>query len=65
MFLDPMFVLYGDDEHSEGERRYTAVGMSQGDRLVRVSYTERGDSIRVISAREPETWEICDYEEGD
>lgn len=50
--------------HSIGEQRFLTIGRSNQDRILIVSYTERGDVIRIISAREAEPKEIRAYEEG-
>jgi len=51
VFDDPLFVDYYDPDHSDDEHRYIIVGQSRDHRLLIVSYTERGDVIRLISAR--------------
>ena len=51
VFYDPLSATFNDPEHSIGEERYITVGYSSTHRLFVVSYTERGDEIRVISAR--------------
>lgn len=53
-----------DDEHSEGERRFLMVGESAQNRLLIVSYTERENKVRIISARELTAKEKRDYEHG-
>lgn len=40
-----------DPDHSLDEDRYLMFGVSKGGKYVVVSYTERGDRIRLISAR--------------
>ena len=40
-----------DPDHSLDEDRYLIFGVSKGGRYLVVSYTERGDRIRLISAR--------------
>jgi uncharacterized DUF497 family protein len=40
-----------DLEHSIGEFRFITFGISSRERLLAVSHTERGDVVRVISAR--------------
>ncbi|MFQ4138491.1 BrnT family toxin [Nodosilinea sp. PGN35] len=51
-FNDPFYVDFYDPDHSEDEARYLIIGTSSQGRLLIVSYTERGDAIRLISARE-------------
>ena len=64
VFDDPLYVDFYDPDHSEDEERYLIVGESKRGRLLIVSYTERGDSIRLISARELTRTEREAYEEG-
>jgi uncharacterized DUF497 family protein len=52
IFDDPLYVDFYDPEHSSHEPRYIVIGMSQSGRLLIVSYTERSETIRLISARE-------------
>lgn len=49
---DPLGITIYDPDHSEEEDRYITIGTSTGGRLLMVSHTERGDQIRIISARE-------------
>lgn len=49
VFEDPQYIEIYDFEHSDGEERYIAIG-KVGDVLF-VVFTERGESIRLISAR--------------
>jgi uncharacterized DUF497 family protein len=64
VFDDPLYVDFYDPDHSEDEERYLIVGESNRGRLLIVSYTERGDSMRLISAREVTRTEREVYEEG-
>ena len=64
VFDDPFYVDFFDPDHSENEERYLIVGESNRDQLLIVSYTERGNSIRLISAREVTRTEREIYEEG-
>ncbi len=49
---DPLYVDFYDPDHSYEELRYLVVGESRLGRLLIVSYTQRGDTIRLIIARE-------------
>ena len=49
-FNRPVFLLE-DAKHSRRERRYNVLGRTNGDRLLSVIFTRRGDLVRVISAR--------------
>jgi len=64
VFNDPLYIDFYDPDHSEDEERYLIVGQSNRGQLLIVSYTERGDSIRLISAREVTRTEREAYEEG-
>ena len=52
VFDDRLYVDFYDPDHSDEEDRYIIIGSSRRGRLLIVSYTERGDAIRLISARE-------------
>ena len=64
VFDDPLYVDFYDLDHSEDEERYLIVGKSNRGRLLIVSYTERRELIRIISAREVTKSEREAYEEG-
>lgn len=63
VFDDPLYVDFYDPDHSFDEHRYLIVGESQQGRLLIVSYTERGNAARLISAREVTPAERKAYEE--
>jgi uncharacterized protein len=64
VFEDPLYVDFFDPDHSENEERYLIVGKSIEERLLIVSYTERRDTTRIITAREVTRSERESYEEG-
>ncbi|AFY36413.1 BrnT family toxin [Calothrix sp. PCC 7507] len=64
VFDDPLYVDFYDPDHSGDEQRYLIVGESNQRRLLIVSYTERGDSMRLISARVVTSAEREAYQEG-
>ncbi|AFY94839.1 BrnT family toxin [Chamaesiphon minutus] len=64
VFDDPLYIDFYDPAHSDDEDRYLIVGESNQRRLLIVSYTERGNLIRLISAREVTRTEREVYEEG-
>jgi uncharacterized DUF497 family protein len=64
VFDDPLYVDFYDPDHSSKEHRYIIIGESRQGRLLVVSYTERGDVTRLISAREVTRSEREAYEEG-
>jgi uncharacterized protein len=51
VFYDPLSATFDDADHSLGERRYITIGFSSRDRLLVVSHSERGQALRIISAR--------------
>jgi uncharacterized DUF497 family protein len=63
-FGDPFGMVVDDPRHSVGEIRMALLGYSQANRLLAVMFTERGDRIRLISARTATRRERKDYEEG-
>ena len=63
VFDDRLYVDFYDPDHSDGEQRYIIIGQSQQGRLLMVSYTERDDTIRIISSREVTRTEREAYEE--
>lgn len=63
VFDDPLFVVFADQDHSIEERRLIIMGESLRGRLLVVSYTERGELTRLISAREATRKERRTYEE--
>ena len=65
VFQDTLSITIGDPEHSESENRFVDVGMSHRGQLLVVSYTEREDRIRIISARPATRAERKSYEETD
>ena len=62
-FGDPFAVDKSDDREDYSEDRYNLVGMREA-RLLHVTYTYRGDRIRIISARLAERRERRWYHEG-
>ena len=65
VFADPLSLTIPDPLHSEEEDRFVTMGMSIKGRLLVVVHTERGDTIRIISARLATPRERRDYERGD
>jgi len=64
VFDDVLSVTVPDPDHSVEENRLIIVGLSHRGRLLIVSHAERGDRIRIISARELKRTERTAYEEG-
>ncbi len=62
VFNNPLALIFEDDLHSEQEHREIIIGHSQQNRLLLVSFTERPQAIRIISARIVTQREREDYE---
>jgi uncharacterized DUF497 family protein len=62
VFGDPLEVTIPDPDHSDGESRFLSIGVSREGRLLVVAYTERQDSVRIVSAREATPRERRCYE---
>ena len=63
VFLDPLSVIIDDPDHSLGEQRNIIIGYSNRGRLLVVVHIDRGDNIRIISARPCTRYERRIYEE--
>ena len=63
VFGDTFSVTAFDPDHSMGESRYIIIGMSKLFRLLMVAFAERGERIRIISARSLSRAERKAYEE--
>jgi uncharacterized protein len=64
VFNDPFSITISDSEHSADESRFIDIGdigLSNHGRLLVVVYTEREESIRVISSRKASKREIQIY----
>jgi len=64
VFSDALSVTVPDPDHSTEEDRYITVGMSGRFRLLMVAHAERGERVRIISARELTRTEREAYERG-
>ncbi len=64
VFSDPLAVIFNDEWHSETEEREIIIGYSNNNRLLLVSFAERSDKVRLISAREATRKERQDYEKN-
>jgi hypothetical protein len=51
IFYDPLSATFDDMDHSVDEQRLITIGYSSHKRLLLVAHTERGKTIRIISAR--------------
>jgi len=64
VFGDPLSLTIDDPLHSKHEKRFVTMGESIRRRILVVVHTERGDNIRIISARVATRRERRIYEEG-
>ena len=63
VFGNPLSITYPNPDHSIDEDRFITIGESRQGRLLMIAHTERGDNIRIISAREATRQERQFYEE--
>ena len=63
-FKDTLSLTIHDPLHSNEEDRFTLIGNSVQNRLLVIVHTERGDKIRIISARKTTKKERKQYEEN-
>jgi uncharacterized DUF497 family protein len=61
---DALSTTFPDPDHSIDERRYLTIGASLAGRILVVAHTDRGEAVRLISARPASPKERRFYEEG-
>ena len=61
-FEDDLSATFPDSDHSRGEARLITYGLGVDGKLLVVSHTERGDTIRIFSARAATNKERKRYE---
>jgi hypothetical protein len=64
VFDNALAAIFDDEAHSVGEKREIIIGHSQSNRLLLISFTERPNAIRIISARLATRREREDYEQS-
>lgn len=64
-FQDTLSLAIDDPLHSIDEERVVLIGISNKNRLLVVVHTERGDNIRIISARKATKEERKNYESNE
>jgi len=64
VFGDPVSVTIPDPAHSQTETRFIILGRSHQGKLLVVIHTERGDNMRIISARHAGRRERKSYEKA-
>jgi len=63
VFGDALAITYSDPDHSVSEQRFITIGSSNSTRILVVAHTDRGNNIRIISARKATSHERKHYEE--
>ena len=63
VFQDPLGITVSDPDHSDDEDRYITIGAAATGRILMVSHMDRGNQIRIISARELTRTERQAYED--
>ena len=61
VFADWESITIPDPDHSETEERFLIIGLSSRGRILVVSHVERGENVRVISARRADSRERKTY----
>ncbi|MGH9859476.1 MAG: BrnT family toxin [Candidatus Acidiferrales bacterium] len=64
VFRDPFALTIPDPDHSHGEERFVTIGLTTEQQSVTVVHTDRGEAIRLISARPATPKERPEYEEA-
>ena len=64
-FGDALSITITDPDHSIDEERFLVLGLSERGGLLVTAHTERGEEIRLISARPATRRERRIYEEAD
>lgn len=64
VFRDTLSRTFPDPFHSLEEERYITIGESAQATLLVIAHTDRGEKIRIISAREATDQERRFYEQG-
>lgn len=63
MFASPLSLTIADPLHSDEEDRFVTLGESNSGQLLVVVSTDRGEQVRIISARVATRRERKNYEE--
>lgn len=64
VFGDPLGRIEDDPRHSVDEKRSVLLGLSGAGRLLAVMFVDRGEAIRLVSARRATPRERRDHEES-
>lgn len=63
VFLDPLARIFDEPDQAQAEDRFLIVGYSEARRLLFVVHVERGDRLRILSARVATRRERAEIEE--
>jgi uncharacterized DUF497 family protein len=63
VFLDPLAATVPDERFAFDEFRFRTTGYTMTNRLIIVAHTDRGDRIRIVSARDVTARERRQYEQ--
>jgi uncharacterized DUF497 family protein len=63
VFGDPLALSFPDPDHSMNEQRFITFGLSSARRHLVVAHVDRGENLRIISARKMTLREGEQYEE--
>lgn len=63
VFNDLLATVYEDPDHSVREKRYLTIGTSSRGRLLHIAFADRGERIRIVTARKVTGRERKLYEE--
>ena len=64
VFGNSLADTFDDPDHSIDEQRFIIIGHSESGKLLFISHTDDGETVRIISAREVTSAERKQYEEG-
>jgi uncharacterized protein len=64
VFENVLAVIFDDEAHSVGEKREITIGNSRNNRLLLISFTERSNTLRIMSASLATPREREDYEQN-
>ena len=64
VFENLLAVIFDDEAHSVGEKREIIIGHSRNNRLLLISFTERSNTLRIMSASLATPREREDYEQN-
>ncbi len=64
VFGDPLALTIPDPVHSDQEERFVTLGVTSNFKTLAVVHVDRGEKVRIISARDATWRERRDYEEG-